>query len=119
MKKIVAFVLSLIFSISLAGCSLLLDKELQEEISEIVENPDVQLVTEYYHHLQEVNIDYANGNTCKLQYTYPEAANQFLDDYNGCTVFENGQQVRSEEYGRDEKVISYPLSVILRPQLLR
>lgn len=103
MKKLIAFVLSLICVVSLTGCRLLFDQELKDEISEIVENSDVQLVTEYYHHLQEVNIEFANGNTRKLQYTYPEAANQFLEDYIGCIVFENGQQVCNEAYVRDEK----------------
>ena len=102
MKKLLALVLALVCVLGLTGCSLFFDQELKEEISEIIEESDVQLVTEYYHHLQEVNIEYANGNTRKLQYTYPEAANQFLEDYIGCIVFENGQQVRSEEYVRDE-----------------
>ena len=102
MKKLLALVLALVCVLGLTGCSLLFDQELKEEISEIIEESNVQLVTEYYHHLQEVNIEYANGNTRKLQYTYPEAANQFLEDYIGCIVFENGQQVRSEEYIRDE-----------------
>lgn len=102
MKKLTALVLSLVCVISLAGCSLFFDQNLKSEISEIAENADVQLVTEYYHHLQEVNIEYANGNTRKLQYTYPEEANRFLEDSIGCIVFENGQQVRSEAYVRDE-----------------
>lgn len=104
MKKMIALILVLAVALSLSGClGLLFDEELHEEISDIVENSDVQLVTETYHHLQEVNIEYANGDTRKLQYTYPEAANQFLKDYIGCIVFENGQQVSSEEYVRDEK----------------
>lgn len=101
--KVFALVLILVSTICLAGCGLLFDEELHNEISEIIEDSDVQLVTETYHHLQEVNIEYANGDTCKLVYSYPEAANQFLKDYIGCTVFENGQQLRSEEYVRDEK----------------
>lgn len=103
MKKFVALFLTLVCVLGLTGCNLLFDQELKEEISEIIDESDVQLVTKTYHHLQEVNIEYANGDTCKLVYSYPEAANQFLKDYIGCTVFEDGQQVRSEEYVRDDK----------------
>ncbi|MBQ3193110.1 MAG: hypothetical protein IJB59_06035 [Oscillospiraceae bacterium] len=103
MKKFIALFLVLVCVLDLAGCSLFYDQELQEEISEIIDESDVQLVTKTYHHLQEINIEYANGDTCKLIYSYPEAANHFLKDYIGCTVFENGQQVCSEEYVRDDK----------------
>ena len=95
--------LFVLFSLLLSGCSLLFDQELKEEISEIIENSDVQLVTETYHHLQEVNIKYANGETLQKVYSYPEASNQFLKDYIGCTILENGQEVQREEYTRDAK----------------
>lgn len=103
MKKLIALVLVLVCVLTLMGCSLLFDQELKDEISDIIADSDVQLVTKTYHHLQEVNIEYANGDTCKLVYSYPEAANQFLKDYIGCIVFENDQQVRIEKYIRDEK----------------
>jgi len=103
MKKLALLMLTMFFVVSLTGCGLLFDKELKKEITDIIEDSDVQLVTEDYHHLQEENIEYANGNTTKRVYSYPEAANKFLKDYIGCTVFENGQQVHNEEYIRDEK----------------
>ena len=103
MKKSLAFILLLIFVLPLTGCQLLFDEEPHNEISEIIEESDVQLKVKAYHHIQEVNIEYINGDTCKLVYSYPEAANAFWKDYIGCVVFENGQQVRSEEYIRDEK----------------
>lgn len=100
-RKFIALVI--LFALLLSGCSLIYDQELKDEISEIIDNSDVQLVTESYHHLQEVNIAYENGDTRQMVYSYPEASNQFLKDYIGCIIIENGQEVQREEYTRDGK----------------
>lgn len=102
-RKFIALVI--LFALLLSGCSLIYDQELKDEISEIIDNSDVQLVTESYHHFQEVNIAYENGDTRQMVYSYPEASNQFLKDYIGCIIIENGQEVQREEYTRDGKAV--------------
>ena len=71
MKKFVALFLTLVCVLGLTGCNLLFDQELKEEISEIIDESDVQLVTKTYHHLncnQRLQLHFGEAKTSQRSY---------------------------------------------------
>ncbi len=99
MKRLICLLLLCAFLLS--GCSLVFDTELHKEIKEIIEEADIELVTEYYFYLYEVNAEYADGSTTREEYTYDHNAPVRENIPKSCEYYENDVLIGTETFTHD------------------
>lgn len=104
MKRILAFIIAA--SLLLSGCTFGTRVYTNETFPTI---PDMERVVEKYYVIQEINKEYADGRTERVEYETAEKPVRRHDDqlrtYNASAEFyENEQLVRSEAYEVDDRV---------------
>lgn len=72
--------------------------EVQDAMAGLEENP---IITEDYHRLRGSTTEFADGSIHQAEYLFSSDPSEYLKDSIGCVYYENGQEVRREEYTRD------------------
>ncbi len=99
MKRLVCLIL---LALLLSGCAISIPVYQAEIPSATEPTEERQVVTVYYHNIYEENTEYPDGRTTRREYTYSQEAKRWLLQYTGCIFYENGQEVRREDYIRDQ-----------------
>lgn len=106
MKKLVILML---FAVLLSGCSFGTRVYTNEPEATFPSIPEMELMVEKYYVIQEINKEYADGQTERVEYETAEkpmrTANDVIRSYNeSAKIYENDELVRSESYEVDDRV---------------
>lgn len=106
MKKLVILILA---AVLLSGCSFGTRVYTNESAATFPSIPDMEMVVEKYYVIQEINKEYADGRTERVEYERVEKPmlrydGQLRTCNESAKVYENDELVRSEAYVVDDRV---------------